>query len=649
MVRQLTAMMFADMAGFTALMQRDEHQARQSVERQRRVLEREVVSHGGKVLQLYGDGSLSIFRSAIDAVRCAIAIQLALREGPPVPLRIGIHSGDVVHDDEGVFGDGVNVASRIQALAAPGGVLISGKVYDEVKNHADISTRSLGAFGLKHVKHPTKVFAITNDELAVPEESDIVSGRVGQTKSVAVLPFVNMSNDPENEFFSDGVTEEIINALTRVNGLKVTARTSSFAFKNHNEDIRVIAERLAVSHILEGSVRRVGSRIRVTAQLICATDGYHLFSETYDRSIEDIFAVQDEIARTIVTRLVGHLGPVRTSAEERVVRGSHSHDTEAYAEYLRGRFEWARFTPEGARRSIQHYERSVELDPGCALPYAGMAASYSFLGTIGYLPANEAFPRAEDAAHKAIELEPDTGQSHVSLAVVKLFYHWDFEEAYHLLQKALSLTPGFAEAHYIYGLYLTVIEDHDEAVEVTRAAVQLDPLSAVYNDSLAHMLAAAGRLEEAREQVDRTLETHPHFRSAIETSGWVHVLQGDFDAAIVEFERLPVEAAHEFAGAANRGHAYARAGRTEDAKRMLALLETRERERPDLNLDVDFALVHEGLGDRDKALEYLDRAIERRLGSVVLVGGFGGFREARSDPRFEALLDRIGIPRVVTA
>jgi TolB-like protein/class 3 adenylate cyclase/Tfp pilus assembly protein PilF len=649
MVRQLTAMMFTDMAGFTALVQRDEHQARRSVERQRQVIEREVVGHGGRLLQLYGDGSLSVFRSAIDAVRCAVSIQEALREAPPVPLRIGIHSGDVVHDEQGVFGDGVNVASRIQALSVPGGVLISGKVFDEVKNHPDIRTRSLGAFSLKHVKHPMKVFSITNDGLPVPAESDIASGRVGQTRSVAVLPFVNMSADGENEFFSDGVTEEIINALTRVNGLKVTARTSSFAFKNQHEDVRLIAERLAVTHILEGSVRRVGSRVRVTAQLICAKDGYHLFSETYDRSIEDIFAVQDEIARTIVSRLAGHLGPVRTSEEEREVRGAHSHDTDAYAEYLRGRFEWARFTPDSARRSIRHYERSIEMDPSCALPFAGLATSYAYLGAIGYAPADESFPRAEAAALKALELEPDAGQSYVSLALVKLFFDWDFEEAYQALQKALSLTPGAAEAHYVYGLYLSVIEDHEKALEVARTAVQLDPLSPLYNEALAHVMEAADRLTEAREQIDRTLETHPHFRSAIETSGWIYVLEGDYRRAIIEFERLPKEAGHEFAGASDRGYAYAMAGRLDDARRMLSLIETREKERPDVNLDLDYALVHEALGDRGRTLEYIGRAIDRRMGSVVLVGGFSGFREARSDPRFQALLDRIGIPRAVPA
>jgi TolB-like protein/Flp pilus assembly protein TadD len=650
MVRQLTAIMFTDIVGYTALMQRDEHEARQVRERQRVVLESEIAEHGGKVLQLYGDGSLSVFRSAIDAVRCAVAIQGALRGATPVPLRIGIHTGDVVHDEDGVFGDGVNVAARIQALSIPGGVLISGKVFDEVKNHPEIRTRSLGAFNLKHVQHPMKLFAVTNDGLSVPSERDVATGRAAQARSVAVLPFVNMSSDPDNEFFSDGITEEIINALTRVNGLKVTARTSSFAFKNQSRDIREIAERLAVTHVLEGSVRRAGNRVRVTAQLICASDGYHLFSETYDRQLEDIFAVQDEISQTIVERLARHLGPVQTSEEgTRTVATGHSHDTEAYAEYLRGRFEWARFTPDGAKKSIRHYERSIEMDPVCALPYTGLATSYVFLGAVGYLPASEAFPPAEAAALRALQLEPDAGQSHVALAAVRLFFHWDFDGAYHSLQKALTLNPGSAEAHHIYGLYLEAVSEHEEAIDVMRTAVQLDPLSALYGDSLAHALAAGGRLREAREEIDRTLAAHPRFRSAIETSGWIHVRAGEYEAALADFERLPKEAGHDFAGIGDRGYAYARTGRPEEAHRMIGLLDERQRRQPGMALELDYACIYEGLGDRDQALEHLGRAIDRRLGTVVLLPSFSAFAEAHSDPRFQALLERIGIPRVVTA
>lgn len=649
MVRQLTAIMFTDIVGFTVMMQQDEHLARRSHERQRRVLEERIPERGGRILQLYGDGSLSVFRSAIDAIRSAVSIQEALRGAPPVPLRIGIHSGDIVYDDEGVFGDGVNVAARIQALSVPGGVLISGKVFDEVKNHPEIETKSLGAFNLKHVKHPLTVFAVTNGGLAVPRAAEMEARRRRQ-KSVAVLPFVNMSSDPDNEFFSDGVTEEIINALTRVNGLKVTARTSSFAFKGHKEDIREIGERLGVTHVLEGSVRRAGSRVRVTAQLICARDGYHLFSETYDRSIEDIFAVQDEISQTIAQQLAPYLGPVQTSEETtRTVTTHHSHDTEAYAEYLRGRFEWARFTPDGARRAIAHYERSIAMDPLCALPHTGIATAYVFLGAVGHLPAAEVFPKAEAAALKALELEPDAGPSHVALASVRLFFNWDFDGAYRSLQKALTLTPGSAEAYHVYAFYLEAVGDFEEAVEAARAAVQLDPLSGSFGDMLAHGLAAAGRLAEAREEIDRTLQLHPHFRSAIETSGWIHARQGNYEAALAEFERLPEEAGHEFAGVADRGFAYARTGRSEKAHAMLRLLDERRRRYPSIELDVDYAIVYEGLGDRDKAMEHLNRAIDRRVGTVVLLASFSAFADAQADPRFQALLDRIGLPRAVAA
>jgi TolB-like protein/class 3 adenylate cyclase/Tfp pilus assembly protein PilF len=649
MVRQLTAIMFTDIVGFTVMMQEDEQRARRSHERQRRVIEERVPAHGGRILQLYGDGSLSVFRSAIDAVRSAVSIQETLRGAPPVPLRIGIHSGDIVHDDEGVFGDGVNVAARIQALSVAGGVLISGKVYDEVKNHPEIETRSFGAFNLKHVRHPMQVFAVTSGGLAVPKEVEMMTRR-RRAKSVAVLPFVNMSSDRDNEFFSDGVTEEIINALTRVNGLKVTARTSSFAFKGHTEDIRSIAEKLGVTHVLEGSVRKVGARVRVTAQLICARDGYHLFSETYDRSIEDIFAVQDEISQTIVQQLAPYLGPMQTSDEgERKVATQHSHDTEAYAEYLRGRFEWARFTPDGARRSIRHYERSIELDPLCALPYTGIATSYVFLGALGYLPSGEAFSKAKAAVEKALELEPDAGPSHVALASVRLFFDWDFDGAYHSLQKALTLTPGSAEAHHVYAMYLEASGEFEDAVEASRSAVQLDPLSAVFNDTLAHSLAAAGRLSEAREQIDHTLELHPHFRSAIETSGWIHVRQGDYESALAEFERLPKEAGHSFAGVADRGFAYARLGRIEEAQAMISLLAERRRRQPDIELDLDYAVIYEGLGDRATAIEHLGRAIKRRVGSMVLLVSYSAFASAHDDPRFRALLDRIGIPRAVAA
>jgi len=659
MVRQLTAIMFTDMAGYTALMQQDERQAKASRDRQRGVLDDRIVAHGGRILQRYGDGTLSVFMSAIAAVRCAIEIQGELRLPPAVPLRIGIHTGDVVHDEEGVFGDGVNVASRIQSLSVPGGVLISGKVFDEVKNHPDIRTQSLGAFNLKHVQHAMHVFAVANDGLAVPDEAELAPGRVSTAKSVAVLPFLNMSADPENEFFSDGITEDVISALTRVNGLKVTARTSSFAFKNRAADVREIAEKLGVTHVLEGSVRRAGNRVRVTAQLIFAEDGYHLFAENYDRSLEDVFAVQEEIAETIVTELAGHLSPVRTSEEPRPIATRHIHDTEAHVEYLKGRFEFARYTPEGARRAIKHFERSLEMEKkcshrnedrgGCALPYAGLASAYVFLGAIGHMRAEQAFVTAETAARRALELEPDAGSSHVALAMVEMFYHWNFDAAYRSLQKALSLTPGSPEAHHVYSMYLTAMGELDDALEQAHTTIQLDPLSSTYNNWLAQCLGLAGYMDEAVDLIERVIAQDPSFRTATETLGWIHVLRGDYEAAIAALEQIPGKAGLEYAAASDRGYVYGKMGRMDDARRMLALLDARREAQPDVTLDIDYALIHEGFGDRERAIEYLHRAVDRRMGSVVMLTGFASLREFQDDPRFHAVLDRVGIPHVVRA
>jgi TolB-like protein/Tfp pilus assembly protein PilF len=654
MVRQLTAIMFTDMVGYTALMQEDERLAKRNRDLHREVLERCITAHGGRILQFYGDGTLSVLQSAIEAVHCAVAIQGELQAAsPPIPVRIGVHTGDIVHDSEGVFGDGVNVAARIQGLSVPGGVLISGKVFDEVKNQDDIDAKSLGPFNLKNVKRPMQVYAIVSGGLAVPADDQLRSSRARQRRSIAVLPFVNMSSDPENEFFSDGITEELINALTRVNGLRVTARTSSFAFKNQNTDIRQIAEQLGVTHILEGSVRRAGNRVRVTAQLIAASSGYHLFSEVYDRSMEDIFAVQDEISFAIVEELAGHLAPRKKDADTAPTapeHKGHSHDTEAYAEFLRGRSEWSKWTPEGARAAVAHFERSIEMDEDCALPYAGLATAYVFLGTIGHMKADEAYPLAEKAALKGLALEEDAGESHLALAAVQLFHHWNWEAAYRFFQKALTLIPGSAEAHQLYAAYLGTTGDVEEAVEQAETAVRLDPLSSPANHALVQALFQAGRLAEAAEKAQQILERDPAFRSASEVLGFIRIFQGRAEEGLERFERTPEQAGNRFAGASTRGFTYAILGRIDDAHRMLRLLEERQVEQPGVNLWGDFALVHMGLGDYDAALHYLDQAVAHRMGFVVFLRHSPLWQSAiQTDPRFLELMDTIGTPESVAA
>jgi len=351
--RQLAAIMFTDIQGYTALMQQNEQKAIQFREKHRHIFNSITEKYNGKILQYYGDGTLSIFDSAIEAVNCAIEMQLDFQKDPAIPVRIGIHTGDIIFSDEEIIGDGVNVASRIESLSVQGSVFISDKVYDEIKNQESIKTSMLKTVKLKNVVKPITVYAISNDGLIVPRSEDIkgkidtdlasksekheklrliVRKRVPlaitiisiltvllfvylkfgfnstpsseiQDKSIAVLAFDNMSGDPDQEYFSDGISEEILNSLVNVTGLKVAGRTSAFSFKGKNEDIRTIGDKLGVKMVLEGSVRKSGNKVRVTAQLINVADGFHIFSETYNRDMEDIFVVQEDIASRIVEKL----------------------------------------------------------------------------------------------------------------------------------------------------------------------------------------------------------------------------------------------------------------------------------------------------------------------------------------------------------
>ena len=289
--RQLAAIMFADIMGYTAMMQEDESRALQQRQKFKTKLEEEVAAHHGRVLELRGDGALCSFTSTIEAARAALAVQLEMQTDPIVPLRIGMHTGDVIFEENNIYGDGVNIASRMESFALPGSIFISGKVYDDIKNQKDIQTVSLGMYALKNVKDVVEIFAISNPGIKIPDK-DILEGKGEKVptpesksaikesskkiseKSIAVLPFANMSNDPEQEYFSDGMAEEILNSLAHLKDLKVAGRTSAFQFKGKNIDLREVGDKLGVSKVLEGSIRKQGNRLRITAQLINVDDGF---------------------------------------------------------------------------------------------------------------------------------------------------------------------------------------------------------------------------------------------------------------------------------------------------------------------------------------------------------------------------------------
>lgn len=639
-LRLLAAIMFADMVGYTRLMQEDEQKAKDLRDRQREVIDSCILKHRGQVMQYYGDGTLSMFGSALDAVSCAREIQTLLSEEPKVPLRIGIHIGDVVYDDEGIYGDAVNIAARVQSLGTPGSVMISSKVFDEVKNHPGIKVKAFGEHDLKNVFNPVGIFALANKGIEVPAQRHVREITGSNQNSVAVLPFANFSSDPENEYFSDGITEEIINSLVKVKGLQVSSRTSVFAFKKTQKDIREIAKELNVSTILEGSVRRAENRVRVTAQLIKAEDGFHIWSENFDREMKDIFGVQDEIAQKIAHKLEANF----TFDTDRKLYEASTDSVVAYNAYLQGLYYWNKRTPESVYKAIKHYEEAIAKCNTYTNAFSGLANAYSFLGAIGHMQGEEAFSKAEKYAHQAIELNNSRADSYIALGYVNMFYHWDFDAADSNFRKGITLEPENEEGRSAFSLYNRIIGRFDKMLDQAKAAVKIAPLSLPALNDLARSFMLMRKYKEAHEVFDKIIELDSNYRAAYEGKAYTYLEMEKYDKAEVQLNKYLKRIKGENIGGTQRGYLAAKRGNKIQALKNLELVEKRQKEEPSLNLSLDFAIIHAGLGEKDEMFKYLNNAIEQKLGAVVFINSISAITAYSDDPRYLEVLNRIGLP-----
>ncbi|MEA2599608.1 MAG: eukaryotic-like serine/threonine-protein kinase [Acidobacteriota bacterium] len=464
---------------------------------------------------------------------------------------------------------------------------------------------------------------------------DLTSSRRAEAlpPSIAVLPFRNLSPEKETEYFSDGITEEILNALSRIPDLRVAARTSSFAFKGRNEDIRNIGRQLNAQVVLEGSVRQAGGRIRVTAQLIDVTDGYHLWSERYDRKIDDVFAVQDEISRAIAETLEVRL---RRQEDEPLVRPP-TRDIEAYNLYLKGLFF---FNQRALGPAIEQFQKAIARDPSFAAPYTGLADSYIHAGFYGSIAPLDAWRGAQAAAHKARELEPDSASVHLSLGLIDHFYGWDIPRAEREFRRAIEISPRFAEAYTFLGQLLAFSGRFGEGIEIGEMAVELDPLSIGALTRLGYSLTWAGRYEEAIRICLKALEIQPGAMHPLTCIALTYLYDGQPAKAIAAAEQS-VEATRRLPGypLAQLGEIYAFTGRTEDARRILA--EMHERSASEYVAPQCFSMVYGALGDREATLHWIERSIEEHNAFFWALPHSPRFRQLRSDPRFAAVVEKI--------
>jgi serine/threonine-protein kinase len=443
--------------------------------------------------------------------------------------------------------------------------------------------------------------------------------------SLAVLPFANLSADPDNEYFSDGVTEEIINAVAKIPGLQVTARTSAFAFKSKDIDIREVAQKLGVGTVLEGSVRRAGNRIRITAQLINASDG-----------LEDMFALQDEIAETIARRLTAELTPAGEGPSTKV-------NLEAYDAYLRARYQLNRFNVDSLEQAIVLYEEAIEKDPGFAHPYAGLAEVYT-LQSIGFaiLPSGETMPKAKANSEKALSLNPKLAEAHLARALVAMYYEWDYAATRSSLDRALELNPNFARAHMWNEFYWTYTQrDYENALAACESALQLDPLHPDLLDRLGTLHMLFGHFELAFEQFHRMLDADPNSTMAYLGMADAYCRMGDFDASIAAAEKAVKLGGRFFAIVGILGFIYGVHGDEEKARDILE--ELQERSRVGHISSFWLACVHAGLREYDTAFAMLELAREERDGSLLYLTFLPKCLGMHGHPRFDELARSIGL------
>lgn len=636
--RQLAAIMFTDMEGYTALMQINEQAAIERRTRHREVFEKTMIDHKGKIIQYYGDGTLSIFSSAIHAVKAGIEMQLLFRQEPAVPLRIGIHIGDVSIDESGVYGDGVNIASRIESFAVSGSVFISDKVFDEIKNQPQVNTISMGLYELKNVSRPVEVFAVTNDGLTVPRPADL-KGKTAEPKNkLAVLPFVNMSNDPENEYFSDGIAEELINTLTKIEGLQVMCRTSSFCFKGKSQDVREIGKALNVGKVLEGSVRKAGNRVRINAELVNTADGYQLWSETFDRNLDDIFELQDEIAGIIANRMREQL------VSKTIETTEPSHNIEAYQLYLKGLFFYNKGTPGDYYKAIQFFEDAISIDSSFANAHAMVASCYAALTSIGHVNPADVIEKVRIASRNAIQLNSQLPQAYLAMAMLQLYFEFKFDEAFGNIKKAFLIAPNSSDAHYVASHYYTIINDKVRMVEEAELALRSDPFSLMKNNQLGEALLVARRLEEAEKQFLKTMEYDPAWRTPLRNLAMLYIASGDYQKSHELADRIRREVNQPGKGITLFIFSLALLGKKEEAIQWLEQLHRREND-PNVTLQGDLSICHAVLGDMDKAFFYINAAYEKHVGTIFFGIRYPLSEFLNEDDRFWQLLEKMGLKK----
>jgi adenylate cyclase len=649
--RRLAAILAADIAGYSRLMGEDDVATFRDLKGHQAAVLPLIGEYGGRIIDTAGDGIMAEFPSAIGAVECAIRLQTVMAErNVDVPanrrmeFRVGINIGDVIHDEVRIYGDGINIAARLENVAAPGGICISEDVFRQVRDKLTIPCHDLGEKELKNIARRVRTYGLiklVEQEVAPPAPA------APPPLSIAVLPFVNLSRTDEFEYFADGLSEELLNVLAKIRGLRVTSRTSAFSFKGKDIDIPTIAQKLGVGHILEGSVRTAGKRVRVMAQLVEVAADSHIWSEMYDRELDDIFAVQDDIAQSVVNELRSRLlgapadekvakeAAAKVIAEVQEATRGRSENPEAFRLYLRGQFLRVHLTRDSVAQAVACYEEALKLDPDYALAWAGLARAVSDQIGQNFVNREEGYAKATHAAARAIELEPDLAEAHIARGWILRAWDWDWKGAEASFERALALAPGNAMAMNAAANLFGNLGRLEDATTLLKRAVGLDPLNVAANRNLGLYCLASGALDEAAHALDLTLQLSAMGGLTRTWRAMVEVSRGRLDEALAEAQ---AEVSDIFRLVAL---AVVRARRGERAQSDEALGELVARHGKDSPYQV--AEVYGQRDEPDKAFEWLERAFASRDPGISYIKIDPFLVPLHADARWRPLLERMGL------
>jgi adenylate cyclase len=637
--RRLGAIMFTDVVGYTSMSSRDEASALGLLGRYRVLLKSLFPRYEGRVVKTMGDGFLVEFASAVEAVNCAVEIQkqmgrlnASLLNERKILVRIGIHVGDVVHSGDDVLGDAVNIASRVEPLAPPGGICITRQVVDHVEGKINWSLNSVGTKELKNLPNPVEIYTV-GDEASGQE---IESGRHTDRRRLAILPFSNLSPDPNDKYFADGITEELISTVSKIGDLSVISRASAMRYRDKSLPTGQIGTELGVGAVLEGSVRKDGNRLRIAAQLIEVDSDRYVWSQSYDRDLTDIFAVQGEIAQQVADGLKVQL----LSKDRERLEKKQTENVEAYSLYLKGRYYWNERTEGGVKKGIRCFELAIKSDPRFARAYTGLADCYMILANYQWMVPAEAGELAKENAMKALAVDGTLAEAHASLGVIHVNHDWDFVRGERELRRAIELNPNYAPAYHWSAVRLTFLRKNDEALSMIERALELDPYSLVIRQAMGVVLLNLGRHAEAKRWFREVADESPRLPSVHFWLTLAHLAESAYSEAVAE-ARLEVESDDYDEGAKlDLAFACSESGEKEEAKRIVNdVLSTKDVYYSPCSMGI--ALL--SLGREQEGATWMEKACTDRDGALLYFRSVPIYAKLTSYPGWEEIERRMGV------